>query len=144
MRVSDVFRMKWTDIQNGRLHYAMGKYNKVGSLKVPDKAARIISQYEQFKENKEDLIFPDLKGCELSDKFITQRTIAFKTSAIDKMLRLHVAPAAKIEKKLTMHIARHSFARMLHISTCALCRCFSGIQSCITFGCWMKLFDRNY
>lgn len=111
MRVSDVLRMKWSDIQDNRLHYSMGKNNKVGSLKIPDKAAKIIAQYEQFRENKDDFIFQDLKGCNLEDKFITQRTIAFKTSAIDKVLRLHVAPAAKIDKKLTMHIARHSFAQ---------------------------------
>lgn len=111
MRVSDVLRMKWSDIQNNRLHYAMGKNNKVGSLKVPDKAARIIAQYEQFRENKDDLIFPDLKGCDLNNKFITQRTIAYKNGSIAETLRLHVAPAAKIEKKLTMHIARHSFAQ---------------------------------
>lgn len=111
MRVSDVLRMRWSDIQNNRLNYTMGKNNKVASLKIPDKAAKIIGEYELFKENKNDLIFPDLKGCDFDDKFKTQRTIAFKTSANDKLLRLHVAPKAGIEKKLTMHIARHSFAQ---------------------------------
>lgn len=111
IRVSDVLRMRWTDIQNNRLQYTMGKNNKVVSLKIPDKAEKIIDQYKLFRENKDDLIFPDLKGCNFEDKFKTQRTIAFRTSAIDKCLRLHVAPKAEIEKKLTMHIARHSFAQ---------------------------------
>lgn len=111
MRVSDVLRTKWSDIVDGRLNYSMGKNNKVLSLKIPDKAQKIISQYEHLKENKDDFIFPDLKNCDLMDRFKTQRTIAFKTSALDKCLRLYVAPAAKIEKKLTMHIARHSFAQ---------------------------------
>lgn len=111
MRVSDVLRMRWSNIQNNRLHYSMGKNNKVGSLKIPDKATKILAQYEAFKENKDDLIFPDLKGCDFNDRFKTQRTIAFKTSANDKFLRLHVGPKAGIDKKLTMHIARHSFAQ---------------------------------
>ena len=111
MRVSDVLRTKWADIVDDRLYYSMGKNNKSLSLKIPEKAKGIIQQYEEFKVNKEDLIFPDLKSCDFNDRFKTQRTIAFKTSAIDKCLRLHVAPAAKIEKKLTMHIARHSFAQ---------------------------------
>jgi integrase/recombinase XerD len=111
IRVSDVLRMRWTDIQNKRLHYTMGKNNKAISLKIPDKAIKIIDQYKSLKENKNDLIFPDLKGCDFDNKFTTQRTIAFKTSAIDKCLRLHVASKAGIEKKLTMHIARHSFAQ---------------------------------
>jgi integrase/recombinase XerD len=112
MRVSDVFRLRWADIQDNRLHYSMGKNNKGGSLKVPDKALLILNQYEQYRENKDDLIFPELKGCDFNNKFNTQRTIGFKTSAIDKILRLHVANKAKIEKPLTMHIARHTFGNI--------------------------------
>lgn len=112
MRVSDVLRMRWSDLQDNRLHYAMGKNNKGGSLKMPDKALKIIEQYKQFKENKDDLIFPDLKECDFENKFATQRTIAFKTSAIDKCLRIHVAPKAEIDKKFTMHIARHTFGNI--------------------------------
>ena len=112
MRVSDVLRMRWSDFQNDRLHYEMGKNNKGGSLKVPEKALKIINQYKDSKQNKDDLVFPELKGVDFSDKFITQRTIAFKTSAIDKYLKTQVASAAGIDKKLTMHLARHSFAQM--------------------------------
>ncbi|MFN8290204.1 MAG: site-specific integrase [Chitinophagaceae bacterium] len=112
MRVSDVLRMRWTDIQNDRLHYAMGKNNKGGSLKLPERATSIINQYKKFKENKDDLIFPDLKECNFENKFKTQKTIAFRTSAIDKCLRTQVAPKAKIDKKLTMHIARHTFGNI--------------------------------
>lgn len=112
MRVSDVLRLRWSDFQNNRLHYTMGKNKKSVSLKVPDKAARIIGEYELFKQNKDDLIFPELKGCDFNDEFKTQRTIGFKASATDKLLRLHVAPKAGIETKLTMHIARHSFGQI--------------------------------
>lgn len=52
MRVSDVLRIRWSDIQNDRLHYAMGKNNKGGSLKIPEKAIKIIDQYKHLKENK--------------------------------------------------------------------------------------------
>ncbi|MCX6315983.1 MAG: site-specific integrase [Bacteroidetes bacterium] len=112
MRVSDVFRLRWSDLQNDRLHYSMGKNNKGGSLKIPAKALAILEQYKQFRENKDDLIFPDLKGCDFDNAFKTQRTIAFRTSATDKCLRLHVAPEAGIDKKLTMHIARHTFGNI--------------------------------
>ncbi len=112
MRVSDILRLRWSDFQNYRLHYSMGKNDKAGSLKIPDQAVKILKYYEQFKENENDLIFPELKDVDLTNEFITQRTIAFKTSALDKILRLHVAPAADINHKLTMHIARHTFGGM--------------------------------
>ncbi|MBO9565721.1 MAG: site-specific integrase [Niastella sp.] len=112
MRVSDAFRLKWSDFHDGRLYYKMGKNGKVGSLKVPEQAARILKYYEQFKETKGDLVFPELKGVDLSDQYVTKRTIGFKISAIDKFLQEYVAPAAGIEKSLTLHIARHTFATL--------------------------------
>jgi len=111
MRVSDVFRLRWSNFQNGRLHYEMGKNNKSGSLKIPEKALRILEQYKASQAEKDDLVFPELKGADFSNMFITKRTIAFKTSSVDKWLRTQVAPAAGIDKKLTMHLARHSFAQ---------------------------------
>lgn len=112
MRVSDIFRLKWSDFQNYRLHYSMNKNDKTGSFKIPDKARRILKQYEQFQTNRDDLVFPELKGVDLNDEFEVQRIIAYKTSAIDKLLRKYVAPAAEIDISLTMHIARHTFGSL--------------------------------
>jgi integrase/recombinase XerD len=89
----------------------MGKNDKRDSLKIPDKAIRIIEKYRTIQRSKDDLIFPELKNVDTSNDFITRRKIAFKTSAIDKILKNSVAPAAKIEKRLTSHIARHSFGQ---------------------------------
>ena len=113
MRVSDVFRLKWSDIQNERLHYSMGKNDKGGSLKLPIKALNIISQYESQKNHENDYIFPELKRIEEnSGKFIIQRTIAFASSRIDKFLNKNIAPKMGLNKPLTMHIARHTFGNI--------------------------------
>ncbi len=113
MRVSDVFRVKWSDIQDERLHYKMGKNDKGGSLKVPDRAMKIVRQYEDQKRSQDDFIFPELKTLEdLSDAFVLQRKIMNMTSKADKVLREDVAKAAGVSKKLTMHIARHTFGNI--------------------------------
>lgn len=113
MRASDVLRLKWSDISNGRLHYVMGKNSKSGSLNIPEKAKEIIKQYQSQKQSKNDYIFPDLKVLpEDVDQFIIQRRIAFTVSRVDKYLRNKVAPSAKISKPLTMHIARHTFGNI--------------------------------
>jgi len=113
MRVSDVLRLRWSDFQNDRLHYSMGKNTKSGSLKTHEKALMIMAQYDGDKRHKDDFIFPELKKFEnLNDKFAVQRTIAFTTSRIDKFLRNHVAPLTETDKKLTMHLARHTFAQI--------------------------------
>jgi len=111
MRVSDVLRLKWSDFQNDRLHYAMGKNAKTGSLKIPEKAAAIISLYEERRKTNV-LVFPDLdKVKDLTDTYEVQK----KISGVVQRLRVNlkkVAELAGIDKKLTMHIARHTFGNI--------------------------------
>lgn len=75
MRISDVLRLKWSDFQNDRLHYSMGKNDKGGSLKVPDKIISILSQYKRDNP-KHNLVFPDLETLQdLSNQYEVQRRI---------------------------------------------------------------------
>jgi len=109
MRVSDVLRLKWSDFQNDRMYYSMGKNAKAGSLKVPEKALKIIAQYERTEN---DLVFPDLHILEdLSNPYEVQRKISYAVKKLDKYLQ-DVAKEAKIKKPLTMHIARHTFGNI--------------------------------
>ncbi|MFN4247901.1 MAG: phage integrase SAM-like domain-containing protein [Flavipsychrobacter sp.] len=112
MRVSDVLRLKWSDFQDGRFYYAMGKNNKGDSLKVNDRALKILAEYEPYKRKASDVIFPELKTVDLTDNFETQKIIASRNHAIDNLLKTVIAPAAEITKPLTMHIARHSFGNI--------------------------------
>lgn len=113
MRISDVLRIKWSDLQNDRLFYSMGKNGKGGSLKVPEKALNIIRQYADQKQDMDDFIFPDLKVLnDRNNKFLVQRQISYTIGRVDRLLRENIATDAKINKKLTMHIARHTFGNI--------------------------------
>jgi integrase/recombinase XerD len=110
-RVSDTLRLLWSEIQNGRLYYKMGKNGKVGSLKVPTKAMAILDQYKR-PDPVHDLIFPDLEGLpDLKDRYAIERRIKTRLKAINGNLA-DVAEAAKITKPLTMHISRHTFGNI--------------------------------
>lgn len=111
MRISDVLRLKWEDFQNDRLFYKMGKNEKGGSLKVPQKALAILQQYKR-EHPKHDLVFPDLEKLDnLTDSLNVQRYIKTRVRANNNQLA-KVAEAAGITKTLTMHIARHSFGNI--------------------------------
>lgn len=112
IRISDVLRLQWEDVRDGRLYYIMGKNAKGDSLKISEKAMAIFSRYALPEIKESGLIFPELADIDLSDQFETQRTIANRTNTIDVLLRTKVAPACGIEKKLTMHIARHTFGNL--------------------------------
>lgn len=111
MRVSDVLRLKWTDFQNDRLYYAMGKNDKGGSLKIPEKAEKILALYRE-QENNHNLVFADLAELpDLNDKYAVQEKIMTVIHRLNHALR-QIAKKADITKKLTMHISRHTFGNI--------------------------------
>ncbi|MBW4889218.1 site-specific integrase [Mucilaginibacter sp. HMF5004] len=113
MRGSDVLRLRWSDFRDGRLYYTMGKNLKPVSLKVPDKAQRILEFYIDQKKKPDDLVFPELKMLpDLENRFEVEKQIANSICRIDKLLTKKVAPKAGITTNITMHIARHSFGKI--------------------------------
>jgi len=111
MRVSDVLQIRWSDIYDDRLHYRMNKNDKLLSLKIPEKLWPILEQYALDKVIDTDFIFPEMKKANsdsLQDVFAKTKTA---TKKFNKYLA-EIAQKASIDKKLTMHIARHSFGNI--------------------------------
>lgn len=111
MRVGDVINIRWSDIYDGRLHYRMNKNAKLLSLKLPEKVIPIIELYKGDKKSADDFIFPEMKKANLKNA----RDVLAKTKTATKKFNKYlsrVADKAKINKKLTMHIARHSFGNI--------------------------------
>lgn len=111
IRVSDVLHIKWKDIYDQRLHYRMSKNGKLLSLNLPQKVFPILSFYNEYKRNNNDFVFPELRDIDMSDP----KAILAKTKATNKKLNkylLGIAKKAEIQKKITMHTARHTFAHI--------------------------------
>ena len=111
MRISDVLRVKWKDLQNDRLNYTMGKNNKSGSVKITEKVENIIKLYEKDKKNKNDYVFPELKSANPKDKEDIYRKIKTASRKFNKYLK-RIGEQAKIEKNISNHISRHSFGNI--------------------------------
>tara|TARA_R110002167_G_scaffold70337_9_gene198229 strand:- start:8993 stop:10207 length:1215 start_codon:yes stop_codon:yes gene_type:complete len=111
MRVSDVLRTKWSDIYDNRLHYRMHKNAKLLSLKIPEKVLKILDQYIDDKRSDDDFVFPELKKAnpENAKDLYNKRKTA--TKRFNDNLK-SISKKAKINKKITMHIARHSFGNI--------------------------------
>lgn len=111
MRVSDVLRLKWSDFQDARMYYSMGKNNKTGSLKIPDKALKILKKYKR-KDSVHNLVFPDLETLsDLDNLYAVQQRTNQKVKKINEGL-VDIAKLIETDKKLTMHIARHTFGNI--------------------------------
>ncbi|MDO7174017.1 tyrosine-type recombinase/integrase, partial [Mariniflexile sp. AS56] len=109
IRVSDVLQLKWDDFVDNRLHYRMDKNSKLVSLKTPDKVVKILKKLERHEDSI--FIFKELEGVDLNDKKRLRTRIKTVTRNFNRRLEL-VADKAGIDKKISMHIARHSFGNI--------------------------------
>ncbi|MBN4052296.1 site-specific integrase [Sphingobacteriaceae bacterium AH-315-L07] len=111
MRISDVLRSKWSDYQNGRFYYQMGKNNKVDSIKIMPQIEGILKMYEEYKRSEADYIFPELKQVNKRDPKDEHRKIKTAVKKFNEHL-VKIADLAEVDKKLTNHISRHSFGNI--------------------------------
>jgi len=111
IRVADVLKIRWSDIYDGRIRYKMNKNAKYLSLKLPDKIFPILDHYINDKKNDTDFIFPEMKKA----NFKNAKDVYAKTKTANWNFNKHllqIARRAGISKKVTMHIARHSFGNI--------------------------------
>lgn len=111
VRISDVLAIRWSDFMDGRLYYQMNKNEKPVSLKVPDQAYRILDLYREEKKSNQDYVFPFVKKADPNSRKELFTKTRNATSLFNTYLK-EVAKAAGIEKKLSNHIARHTFGNI--------------------------------
>ena len=108
IRASDILQLKWENIVDGRLVYQMHKTSRFHSLKLHEKPIKILDLYGPG--NLEEFIFPFLSNdVDYEDPTFRYNQLNAKTSLLNKYLR-QIATKAEINKKISTHTARHSFA----------------------------------
>lgn len=127
IRAGDLIQLRWSNITpDGRLHYQMGKNHKERDLVLVSAARQILSYYHSDTAKRVDYIFPLLDATQPYAKAVTQEEkdtmptelkvklfnqVSAKNALINKYLR-KIAELAGIEKSISFHIARHSFAKV--------------------------------
>lgn len=127
IRAADLIQLRWGNVTgSGRLHYQMGKNHKERDLLLVEQAVEILRHYHREDAKATDYIFPLLSNEAEYAGYITQadkdrmrpelrhkmyQDISSKNALINKYLK-KIAEKAEIEKPLSMHISRHSFAHI--------------------------------
>lgn len=111
IRISDVVKLKWSDFKDNRLLYTMDKNEKPVTLKVPEKASKILSFYKKYKIENQGYVFPFLKDIDSSNEEEVFKKTRNATKLFNKYLK-KIATMCNIDKNLSNHIARHTFGNI--------------------------------
>lgn len=126
IRAGDLIQLRWYNITTDkRLQYQMGKNHKTRDLKLVQQALDILELYKTDGAKPNDYIFPLLDDSEQWSKYIKQEqkdvmpsdlkkrmfeVIGSKNALINKELD-KIRKLAGLEKRVSFHISRHSFAK---------------------------------
>jgi integrase len=127
IRAGDLIQLRWNNITSeGRLEYRMSKTKKDRNIKLHSKTMEILQKYYKEGSKPTDYIFPLLDNDAPYAKAVTEEqkatlppelivklndSVGSKNALINKYLK-KIAAAAEINKKITFHISRHSFAKI--------------------------------
>lgn len=120
MRIEDIMTLKWSNIKNGQLSYNMKKGSTGGTqmhFGVNAQMKPILDELRPKEYKDEDYIFPFLKkGIENKENETYKKEIASKTAIYNAYLK-DIADDIYSDKKITSHIARHTWAAIMYEET---------------------------
>jgi len=119
IRISDILTLKWKNVTEKEIIVNMRKTGKMLSLSINDKVKEILNKKRSILENNHSQINPekyvfnivkvDIENCNAQDAL---NAISCATAIINKKLK-RIAEKASINKNISTHVARRSFATAL-------------------------------
>ena len=110
IRISDLLQMKWSNYDGERLSFKITKTSRELVIKLPDSSINILKKYQTSDSKLTDFIFPFLSNdIDLKDPTILHNAISSATALGNKNLKI-IAGKAKVNKSISFHTARHTFA----------------------------------
>lgn len=125
MRAGDVLQLRWKNVEGGRLNYQMGKNHKVRDNQLVVGAVEILGYYKAEGVKESDYVFPFLntsatwaresyKGIDTMDDDLKKalfNQVASRNVILNRNLK-KIAELAGVDKNISFHTARHTFANM--------------------------------
>ena len=110
MNFVDMMKLKWADIQGGRIRYTRSKTKGQFNIEITGKVQEILDYYKS-QNRLTEYVFPILLDNDLTPQQIANRKHKV-LSRYNKKLK-EIRELAGIESPLTSYVARHSFATIL-------------------------------
>lgn len=109
VRIEDVLTLRWTYVSKERIEYSMNKTGAGNSFKITPQIREILNYFKSIAAGS-IYILPILKdGIEDESSEVYKKEIGRKTAMVNKYLK-KIGEDACIDKKISTHVSRHSFA----------------------------------
>ncbi len=106
-RISDLFTLEWKNFDGTHINFSTTKTETQLSILLPKKALAILKKY---KKKNTRFVFPILKeDLDLNNARQLDNDISSATALMNKNLK-KIAKRAEIEKNISTHTARHTWA----------------------------------
>lgn len=110
LRIGDILLLRWKNFDGERILVQTKKTSSTVSIKLPSAALEILSKYQRADAKPEDFIFPVFSNdVDYSDQHRLLYAISWADGKINDNLKI-ITGIVKIEKHITFHSSRHSFA----------------------------------
>ena len=111
IRISDILQLRWQNFDGTHINLTTQKTKEAVHIKLPTKALQILELYNGYQPEKKntDFIFPFLKNDIEYTPALLFRAISSNTAYANKNLK-EITKKAKVEKKISFHSSRHTFA----------------------------------
>lgn len=110
LRVSDVLLLKWGNISGEHINIVIQKTGVQSTIYMPKVAQNIIKRYKAKGNEENNYVFACLhEDITKADPVKLDKAITLATAKINKNLKT-IAKKAGINKNLSFHVSRHSFA----------------------------------
>lgn len=109
MRYRDVAGLKWKNIEGDYIRYNMNKTGETHSVKIRDHTRKILDKYKG-DSGPEDYVFPLLNTRKnLDNPEVLDQEFSIQNGNVNEEID-NLRKSAGISKKVSFHIARHSYA----------------------------------
>lgn len=112
VRISDLLQLRWQNYDGTHIRIFTQKTKESIAIKLPLKAAEIITRYAnaQPKRKDTDFVFPLMDNeADYSDPEVLFKTISSNTAYANKNLK-NIAKKAGVTKNVSFHSSRHTWA----------------------------------
>lgn len=110
MRFGDLCMLRWKNVEEGSIAYQMGKTGTNINISISEGAQAILDRYSRKDADREEFIFPFLRGYEKATPNQQRQRISSQNAYVNESLDT-IAEKANIKDNISMHVARHSFAQ---------------------------------